>query len=150
MLTNHDIFILFIHIFYRPYSRGKWSLAIVLDGWKTPKTEKLNLKLHERHENTASTIPASSQSTRIHALFIWFQHHHSHKTKQVHIFFIIDKNIVAAEYNWARTSIVHRAARTRGAGRTELIARGFLSFPYRCALVSALSSLLPINRLTDQ
>lgn len=65
--------------------------------------------------------------------FVWF-------------FFIIDKNI-AADYNSAQTSVVLRAARRRG---TELIARGFLSFPYRCALVSALSSLLPINRLTDQ
>lgn len=66
------------------------------------------------------------------------------------LFFILDQNIVAAESNSACTSVVLRAVRTRRASITELIAQGFLSLPYRCALVSALSSLLPINRLTDQ
>lgn len=54
--------------------------------------------------------------------------------------FIMDQNIVAAECNSACTGVVVRAVRTRRASITELIAQGFLSLPYRCALVSALFS----------
>lgn len=52
----------------------------------------------------------------------------------------MDQNIVAAECNSACTGVVVRAVRTRRASITELIAQGFLSLPYRCALVSALFS----------